>query len=240
LIVVRADSDAAGWTKPPHLNAACIPAMARRTIRTLLHLRHPQIIMTYASSATALLLAAGRGTRFDPSGLQNKLLAPLPDGTPVACAAARALLAILPHVTAVVRPGAEALAHALNDAGCDVVFATGAERGMGASLAAGVRATAEAEGWIVALADMPWIASETIEAIARRIDAGASIVAPTYRGRRGHPVGFGAMHCDALSSLDGDVGARSILEGAELAMIEVDDAGVLADIDTYDDLHRPR
>ena len=68
--------------------------------------------MTYASSTTALLLAAGRGTRFDPNGLQNKLLAPLPDGTPVACAAARALFAILPHVTAVVRPGAEALAHA--------------------------------------------------------------------------------------------------------------------------------
>ncbi len=196
--------------------------------------------MTYASSTTALLLAAGRGTRFDPTGLQNKLLAPLADGTPVACAAARALLSVLPHVTAVVRPGAEALAHALNDAGCDVVFSTDAERGMGASLAAGIRATAEADGWLVALADMPWIAPATIETIARRIDEGASIVAPTYSGRRGHPVGFGAMHLDALSALDGDVGARSLLETADVTAIEVDDAGVLADIDTYLDLHRRR
>jgi molybdenum cofactor cytidylyltransferase len=194
--------------------------------------------MTYASSTTALLLAAGRGTRFDSTGVQDKLLAPLPDGTPVACAAARALLAVLPHVTAVVRPGAEALAHALNDAGCDVVFSTDAERGMGASLAAGIRATHEAEGWIIALADMPWIASATVEQIARRIDSGASIVAPVYRGQRGHPVGFGAMHCEALSSLDGDVGARRILEAANVTAIDVDDPGVLADVDTYADLHR--
>lgn len=196
--------------------------------------------MTYASSTTALLLAAGRGTRFDPTGVQNKLLAPLPDGTPVACAAARALLLVLPHVTAVVRPGAEALAHALNDTGCDVVFSTDAERGMGASLAAGIRATSQVEGWVVALADMPWIAPATIETIARRVDGGASVVAPIYRGRRGHPVGFGAMHLDALSSLDGDVGARRILETAEVMAIDVDDAGVLADIDTYTDLHRQR
>ena len=194
--------------------------------------------MTYASSTTALLLAAGRGTRFDSTGVQDKLLAPLPDGTPVACAAARALLAVLPHVTAVVRPGAEALAHALNDAGCDVVFSTDAERGMGASLAAGIRATQEAEGWIVALADMPWIAPATIEEIGRRIDSGASIVAPVYRGQRGHPVGFGAMHREALSSLDGDVGARRILEAATVTSIDVDDPGVLADVDTHADLQR--
>ncbi|CAB3674897.1 nucleotidyltransferase family protein [Trinickia soli] len=196
--------------------------------------------MTYASSATALLLAAGRGTRFDPAGLQNKLLAPLADGTPVACAAAHALLATIAHVTAVVRPGAEALAHALNEAGCDVVFSTDAERGMGASLAAGVRATADAEGWIIALADMPWVDPSTIEALARRVDAGASIVAPIYRGRRGHPVGFGAMHRDALASLDGDIGARRLLEANEVETIEVEDAGILADVDTYADLHRTR
>jgi molybdenum cofactor cytidylyltransferase len=196
--------------------------------------------MTYASSTTALLLAAGRGTRFDPSGVQNKLLAPLADGTPVACAAAHALLATLANVIALVRPGAEALAHALNEAGCDVFFSPDAERGMGATLAAGVRATAESEGWIVALADMPWIAPTTIETLARRLDRGASIVAPVYRGRRGHPVAFGAMHRDALSSLDGDIGARSLLASNEVTTIDVDDAGILADIDTHADLQRAR
>jgi molybdenum cofactor cytidylyltransferase len=196
--------------------------------------------MTYASSATGLLLAAGRGSRFDPTGLQNKLLAPLPDGTPVSRAAAQRLLTVVPHVIAVVRAGAEDLAHVLNEAGCDVVFATDAERGMGASLAAGVIASREAEGgWIVALADMPWIATSTIEAIARGLDAGASIIAPIYRGQRGHPVGFSFAHEAALTALDGDAGARSLLISSEVTSIEVDDAGILADVDTRADLRRP-
>ncbi|WP_206996999.1 nucleotidyltransferase family protein [Trinickia mobilis] len=194
--------------------------------------------MTYASSATGLLLAAGLGSRFDPLGLQNKLLAPLPDGMPVARAAAHRLLLTVPQVIAVVRPGAEALAHVLNDAGCDVVFAREAERGMGASLAAGVRASCEAEGWIVALADMPWIATATIAAVARTLDDGASIVVPMYRGQRGHPVGFHAEHGEALAALDGDVGARSLLASHKLTKIEVDDAGILGDVDTPEDLRR--
>ncbi|PMS35937.1 molybdenum cofactor cytidylyltransferase [Trinickia symbiotica] len=194
--------------------------------------------MTYASLATGLLLAAGRGTRFDPTGQQNKLLAPLPDGTPVARAAAQRLLASVARVVAVVRTGDEALAHLLNDAGCDVIFSSEAERGMGASLAAGVHASADADGWVVALADMPWIAPETIEAVARRLGQGSSIVAPVYRGRRGHPVGFGAMHGTALAALNGDVGARLLLESSDLTTIDVDDAGVIADVDTPGDLLR--
>jgi molybdenum cofactor cytidylyltransferase len=177
--------------------------------------------------------AACRGT-----GQHNKLLAPLPDGTPVACAAAHRLLLSVPRVIAVVRPGAEALAHLLNDAGCDVIFSNDAERGMGASLAAGVHASADADGWIVALADMPWVAPETIEAVARRLDEGASIAVPLYRGQRGHPVGFGAVHGPRLAALDGDVGARALLASPALTTIEVDDAGVLADVDTPGDLQR--
>lgn len=194
--------------------------------------------MTYASLATGLLLAAGRGTRFDPLGQQNKLLAPLADGTPVARAAAHTLLTVLPRVIAVVRPGAEALAHLLNEAGCEVVFAIDAERGMGASLAAGVHASADADGWVVALADMPWILPATVEAVARKLGAGAPIVAPVYEGRRGHPVGFGAVHGEALAALDGDTGARALLASPGLTTIAVDDPGVLADIDTPEDLRR--
>jgi len=194
--------------------------------------------MTYASLATGLLLAAGRGTRFDPQGQQNKLLAPLADGTPVARAAAHTMLAVLPRVIAVVRPGAEALAHLLNEAGCEVVFAAAAERGMGASLAAGVHASADADGWVVALADMPWISPTTIEAVARELDRGGTIVAPLHDGRRGHPVGFGAVHGEALAALDGDVGARNLLMSSELTTIAVDDPGVLVDVDTPGDLQR--
>jgi molybdenum cofactor cytidylyltransferase len=194
--------------------------------------------MTYASLATGVLLAAGRGSRFDPSGVQNKLLAPLADGTPLARASAHRLLISVPRVIAVVRPGAEALAHVLNEAGCDVVFSSDAQRGMGASLAAGVRASGDAEGWLVALADMPWIATATVEAVTRTLGAGASLVVPFYRGQRGHPVGFANEHYDALAALDGDTGARALLAAHQVTRIDVDDWGVVGDVDTADDLKR--
>jgi len=192
--------------------------------------------MAYASSATGVLLAAGTGSRFDPEGLRNKLLAPLPGGTCVAHEAAHRLLLVVPKVIAVVRPGSDALAHMLNDAGCDVVFSADAQRGMGASLAAGVGAAHEAESWIVALADMPRIGVATIEAVARAIDEGASLAAPFHEGQRGHPVGFGLAHRAALLALDGDTGARALMSSPTLTRIDVDDPGILRDVDTPADL----
>jgi molybdenum cofactor cytidylyltransferase len=192
--------------------------------------------MAYASFATGVLLAAGTGSRFDPNGLRNKLLAPLSEGTCVARESAQRLLRVVPKVIAVVRPGAETLAHVLNDAGCDVVFAPTAERGMGASLAAGIDHDHETESWIVALADMPCIAVESIEAVARALDEGASLVAPFYRGQRGHPVGFNYTHRAALVALDGDSGARALLNAHPLTRIDVDDPGILRDVDTPADL----
>jgi molybdenum cofactor cytidylyltransferase len=192
--------------------------------------------MTYASSATGILLAAGLGTRFDPSGIHNKLLAPLPNGTPVVFQSARRLLAVAAEVIAVVRPGAEKLADVLNEAGCKVIFTIDAERGMGATLAAAVRATSEAEGWLVALGDMPWIEPASIEAVARPLDAGEALVAPFYRGKRGHPAGFGIAYRDALMTLDGDAGARGIFSTTTPFMVDVDDPNVLRDIDLPSDL----
>ncbi len=192
--------------------------------------------MSYSSSATGILLAAGYGSRFDPSGLHNKLLATLPDGTPIAFQSARRLLSAVSRVMAVVRPGSEKLAEVLNEAGCDVMFSIDAERGMGATLAAAVRATQDAEGWLVTLGDMPWIEPGTVEAVARSLDGGASIVAPFYRGQRGHPAGFGAMHLDALSALDGDAGARALFMSEAVERIDVEDANILRDVDLPEDL----
>jgi molybdenum cofactor cytidylyltransferase len=192
--------------------------------------------MSYSSSATGILLAAGLGTRFDPSGLHNKLLAPLPDGTPVVFQSARRMLAVVTEVIAVVRPGAEKLADVLNEAGCLVIFSVDAERGMGATLAAAVRATSEADGWLVALGDMPWIEPASIEAVARPLDTGEALVAPFYRGKRGHPVGFGIAHRDTLVTLDGDAGARSLFAVQTPFAVDVDDPNVLRDVDLPSDL----
>ena len=183
---------------------------------------------------TAILLAAGSGSRFGG----DKLLHPLPDGTSIGVAAARNLLAAVPDVVAIVRPGDFPLADLFEQEGCYVTVCPSAARGMGASLAEGVSARRNAAGWIVALADMPSIKSATIASIVRELEAGRDLVAPVYKGQRGHPVGFGKRFGAQLMALDGDAGARDIIavHKDDLVLIECNDPGVLADIDRREDL----
>jgi molybdenum cofactor cytidylyltransferase len=181
-----------------------------------------------------VLLAAGAGTRFGGP----KLLMPLPDGTPLGVAAARVLKAALPEAVAVVRPGDAVLARLLAAEGLRVVENLQAALGMGASLAAGVAALPAARGWLIALADMPYIKTVTHLRVAQALAAGAPLAAPFHRGVRGHPVGFGVGFREALLALRGDCGARDLLEtqAARLVRIDTDDPGILADVDTAADL----
>ena len=82
---------------------------------------------------------------------------------------------------------------------------------MGASLAWAVSHTPRASAWIIALADMPFIQPATIAQVAAALDQPTTLAAPVFRGRRGHPVGFGRAHFEALVRLAGDNGARTIL-----------------------------
>jgi len=181
-----------------------------------------------------ILLAAGSASRFG----SDKLLHPLADGTPIAGAAARNLRAAITPAVAVVRPGSPALEQVLAEAGLEVAICPDAAAGMGHSLAHAVGATADAAGWVVALADMPFVAPETIGRVAAALAGGAPIVAPCYRGERGHPVGFAAGYRAELAALAGDAGAREILrrDRARVLLLDVDDPGVLRDVDTRADL----
>ena len=81
---------------------------------------------------------------------------------------------------------------------------------------------------------MPWIRVETIAAVAAAVGAGATLAAPVHGGVRGHPVGFGAACGPALAALADDFGARSLVaaHAGALLRIDVDDPGVLRDVDT--------
>jgi len=181
-----------------------------------------------------VLLAAGSGSRFGG----EKLLHPLEDGVAIAAHAARNLLVVLPDVVAVVRWGDFPLYDMLEQEGCQVTMFKGAARGMGASLAHGIGQARGADGWVVALADMPRIAPASIHSIVAGLQGGATIVAPVYGGERGHPVGFGAALHTELLALDGDQGARAVLEQhrAALKLVECGDPNVLYDIDRKSDL----
>lgn len=199
-------------------------------------------------SIVGILLAAGRGTRFDPSGQTSKLLALAPTGphagAPLALAAARSLRAVLPEVVAVVRPSdtpaQQELHRLLRDAGCRLVINEHADDGMGGSIAAGVSAAAEAAGWLIALADMPAVAASTVDAVRDALAAGTLTAAPMHQGRRGHPVGFGADLRPLLLALQGDEGARTVLAAHPPRQIPVDDPGCLLDLDSTADFPAPR
>jgi len=182
----------------------------------------------------AILLAAGAGMRFGG----EKLLHPLEDGVAIAAHAARNLLAATSDVVAVVRWGDFPLYDMLEQEGCQVTMFQGAARGMGASLAHGVAQSRGADGWIVALADMPRITPGTIRMVITALQQGALIAAPVYKGERGHPVGFGATLRDELLKLDGDQGARALVERHRdsIQLIECDDPGILFDVDRKSDL----
>jgi molybdenum cofactor cytidylyltransferase len=148
----------------------------------------------------------------------------------------------LSETLAVLRSEDTALAAQLRAVGMRIVECANADDGMGASLACGVAAAPGADGWIIVLADMPWIAPATIAAVAAAIAAGAGIAAPAYRGERGHPVGFARRHLAALCALSGDSGARVLVDAYhdQLVLIDTDDPQVVRDVDVPEDLQRGR
>jgi molybdenum cofactor cytidylyltransferase len=181
-----------------------------------------------------VLLAAGSSSRFGA----DKLLHRLPGGEVLAVRSARNLCAALPRSIAAVRDSRSELASLLQAAGLTVVACDRAADGMGASLACGVAASADAEGWVIALADMPFVRPDTIAAVAAALAQGAPIAAPVHDGRRGHPVGFSRRFLNDLLALSGDTGARRIVvaHADSTVLLNCGDAGVLRDIDLPDDL----
>jgi len=180
-----------------------------------------------------ILLAAGSGSRFGG----GKLLHRLRDGTPIGVASLRNLKKALPEVIAVVRAGDDELSELLDSEGIVVTPCQDAHLGMARSLACAIRASMNADAWVIALGDMPFIAPSTISAVAGQVAQSGRIVVPAYRGKRGQPVGFGSRYRAELLGLEGDEGARSVAtrHAQDVEIIDCEDPGILRDIDTPGD-----
>lgn len=164
-----------------------------------------------------LVLASGRGERFIASGGKGSKLNALLAGKTVLGRTLDAVKASgLPwHL--------EADGHA----------------GMGDSIAAAVRATADAPGWLVLPGDLPLIRPASLAAVAAALST-HRLVFPSHDGQRGHPVGFAADCRESLLALTGPGGAnpvvRALLATGEAQELELDDPGLVTDIDTLQDL----
>lgn len=199
-----------------------------------------------SKAPVGILLAAGRSARFG----SNKLLHPVIDNTPMILVSAKKLVSVLPDSIVVINPALSTLITQLEQMGLRVVINEQAEQGMGSSIACGVRASESVHestkesakqstsGWLIMLADMPYIKPETIKLLVDKLKEGASMVAPAVNQQRGHPVGFSQRYKDELLVLNKDKGAREVLKNhqSELELVSVNDEGTIIDIDLTSDV----
>ncbi len=176
---------------------------------------------------TVLILASGRGERFLASGgTTHKLQALLGAGL--------GQKTVLQHTLDAVK--ASGLPWHLEDAG---------HPGMGDSIAAAVRQTPDAAGWLILPADLPLIQPATLLQVAQALQT-APVVRPCIASadgvedaaaeKFGHPVGFGAVCKHDLLNLSGNKGAAGIIIAYAAIKLIVNDVGIVTDIDTVDDL----
>ena len=189
---------------------------------------------THPCPCHALVLAAGRGLRFG----SDKRQARLPSGQALLDATLARALEHFPEVSVVLRPDDDPARLGI-DPRAGVVWARQAHVGLSASLAAGITALRDSPAQAVAvlLGDMPSITPTTLHLLCSQARADR-IVMPVYRGQRGHPVIFGRAFWTALEQVQGDQGGRQVIQANAQACIrvEVDDPGVLVDVDTPADL----
>jgi molybdenum cofactor cytidylyltransferase len=181
-----------------------------------------------------LLLAAGGARRFK----SQKLVAAY-RGAPLVVHAARAVRAATDALIAVVGHDAEPVRRALADIGASVVDNGDWESGLASSIRRGVEAMpASAEALVVAVGDQPGLDPAVIRAVTARFrETGVPIVSASYRGVRGHPVLFARSGFPELQQLDGDAGARLLIERSaeRVSYVEVD-ADMPPDVDTIEQL----
>jgi molybdenum cofactor cytidylyltransferase len=191
---------------------------------------------------TAIILAAGRSTRM---GGPNKLLAELGGKPLVRIVAEQALASKAKDVIVVTGHQAKLVENALQ--GLDVKFVPNPNfaEGLASSVKAGVAAvTAEADGAVICLGDMPMVSAQLIDHLIEAFapDRGNLIAVPVSNGRRGNPVLWSRRFFSEVMALDGDVGARHLIakHGAAVAEIPVEGLGPFLDIDTPQALEAAR
>lgn len=173
------------------------------------------------------------GRRF--GGPVHKLEQPFGDGTVLGCTLRHAVESQLPVVVVTTATLVDLVARQLARRDIVVLDSAEAEQGMGHTIAAGIAERSGAPGWLVLPGDMPLVRPGTLLAVAGALEQ-HPVAYAQHRGRRGHPVGFAAELYSELILLRGDEGARRVMARYPAHGVDVDDPGVLLDVDTTDDL----
>ncbi|MEN4832623.1 MULTISPECIES: nucleotidyltransferase family protein [Pantoea] len=176
-----------------------------------------------------IVLAAGLSQRFRQQAGGHKLLADL-EGKAVLQRTLDQAAASGLDLFVVTRPDALAI-QSLCSRATVVLCDSG---GLGESIAAGVNASHDYDGWLIALGDMPFVTPESYRAVSVAL-ADSPIVRPVIEGKPGHPVGFQNHYFPVLSTLQGDAGPQTIVK-SQAVRLPLHDRGCLCDIDFPADL----
>jgi molybdenum cofactor cytidylyltransferase len=187
-------------------------------------------------SVAAIILAAGRGTRF---GEAPKLLASLHGKALVRHVAEAAVASALSPVIVVTGHRSAEVKAVLKDLPLTIVPNPAYADGLSTSLRAGFAALPEeATAAAILLGDMPLVTPSLLDGLARAwSDERPSALVPVAAGRRGNPVILSRSLAPAIAMLAGDIGAGPLLRGrSDVREWPVEDTAVLQDIDTADAL----
>ena len=191
--------------------------------------------------AVAVVTAAGSAERFGG----KKLLAPV-DGEPLLDNTIRSLLEggvteVIVVVGTDARRELERDVNAMNDSRVRPVENPDPSRGMFSSIQVGV-ATANGDALVVLPGDMPYVRPETVRAVIAKYRERPAIVSPRYKGKRGHPVVMPLSLRDEIAATAPTANLHEVIKHHqdERVDLDVDDAGVVRDVDTPADLERPR
>ncbi|HWU60572.1 MAG TPA: molybdopterin-binding/glycosyltransferase family 2 protein [Ensifer sp.] len=168
------------------------------------------------------VLAAGRASRM--GGEKHKLLAEFSGEPLVRRSVAAALAAGAEKVAVVTGHRADEIGQALAGLEIESVHNADFATGMASSIRSGVEALRGTDGIVIALADMPGVTADDYAKLIDvfRREGGNAIVRAVSAGKRGNPVILPKTLYPALVRLEGDVGARHIIEKSGLPVIDVE------------------
>ncbi|MEO8036000.1 MAG: NTP transferase domain-containing protein [Acidobacteriota bacterium] len=188
----------------------------------------------------AIVLAAGQASRFG----QSKQLVRLGEKTLLEYVLGNLDQSTVDEVIVVLGANSERIRAETDFGDARVLDNAGYAQGMSTSIQAGLRALgSEADAALIVLADQPFVAPATLNRLCDEYRRTRStIVIPTYKGLPGNPVIVGKELFPEMMTIRGDVGCRSIFaaHAGSITRVELDDRGVITDIDTVEDLESAR
>lgn len=190
-----------------------------------------------ASKVAAVVLAAGRSTRF----VRNKMIEPIDGEAMVARVVRIAAASGTDPVIVVTGHEATRVAEALQGHHVKVVHNRAYDEGLSTSLQVGIRAAPpESDGALILLGDMPGIQAGDISMLLARFAVAGreAICVPVKDGRRGNPVLWGAAYFPEMMAIRGDIGAKELVarHADKVCEVPAESNGIFADVDTPNDL----